>query len=265
MFFSNYNPIWKDFLHNEELPPIPLSIVWASYNKKQLLEAKFKTQLPNCVNKNELFVSYAACCALKYVVPEQRSILFSGCANINAADLSDISMKRAAASYIRLIIQKRQKDDWLSYIISDYITMSLDLRRSVNLLLGKKGYKRLHDELTVATRLKSQRKKMKIPKNKLSKLVLPKDFKRITTNKDLIAESVANNNCVHSYLEKINKGQCLIYTLDYNKEHCTIEITLKNNKYNVNQITKKYNQPVSQETKKYIEEAIKQAISKNKA
>ena len=263
-FFSGYNPIWKDFQNSEELPPIPLNIVWASYNKKQLLENRFKAKLPNSINKLEILASYAACCSMKYVLPEQRSVLFSDGADIGFMILTKTTMKKIAYAYICSVVNNRVKSEWYSNIIEDYILMAIDMRRPINLLLGNKGYKRLHDELMVASRLKDQRKKIKIPNNKLSKIALPKNFKRITTNKALIEESVENNNCVHSYINKINEGRCLIYTLDYNDEHCTIEIMLEKGKYYVNQITKKHNQPISPKTDKYIEEVIQKANQSNR-
>jgi len=256
---SQGNLLWRDFMRYDKLPAVSLELVNHSHCIKDLLEQKFKTTLPNCVNKKPFDVMYAACCAIKYVPPEQHSVLFS--ANIGGTVLAR-TPKDTAETYINQVVIDRLKnadDSHIRGIVSDYVRMAFIGKEKVNLLLGKKGYKRLHDEYQVKHRLKQNKIKLKIPDTPLSKLVLPCDFKRIENNKDLVAESVRNNNCVWSYTDKINKGKCLIYTLDYNGEHCTIEIGFSRGKYCVRQLRKSCNQAVSEQTSAYIQDAVKQA------
>lgn len=262
-FLSRENPLWKDFFSYKQLPPIPLELINNSHNVRELLQKKFKTNLPKSVNKKPLDVVYAACCAIKYVPEEQRNLLFL----VQNHDVSiTANSKVIAEKYIGKVIYERLKFEKMTvnernsqYIIDDYIRMAFLCKEKIDLMLGKKGYRRLHDEFTVKQRLSQSKVKLKIPDTQLSKLKLSEDFTRVTTNKDLIAESVRNNHCVWSYVNKINKGKCLIYTLDYNNEHSTIEIGYSRGKYCLKQLRKVNNQCVSEKTQKYVREAVKSA------
>jgi hypothetical protein len=258
-YLAQNNPMWKDFMRYEKLPAVSLELIGDSRNIKDLLERKFKTSLPNSVNGKPLDVMYAACCAMKYVPDEQRSILFA--TQICGATISKYP-KETAKAYLNQVVIERLNitdDSNIREIIIDYIAMAFMAKEKVNLLLGKKGYSRLHDEYQVRHRLKQSKVKLKFPDTELSKIVLPDDFKRIETNKDLVAESARNNNCVWSYIDKINEGKCLIYTLDYNNEHCTIEIGFSRSKYCVKQLRKSCNREVSPRTGEYVKNAVKTA------
>ena len=260
-FLSRHNPLWKDFLPYEQLPPFPIDLINNSHNIRELLEKKFKVSLPKSVNRKPLDAMYAACCAMKYVPEKQKNILFSTC--VHGVSIKEKS-KEIAKKYINSVILERLNVNGKTHeiqIINDYVQMAFLGKKKVeiSLLLGRKGYRQLHDEYMTKYRLSQSKIKLKIPNTQLSKIKLPEDFTRISTNKALVTESVHNSNCVWSYVEKINKGKCLIYTLDYNNEHCTIEIVYRRSKYCVNQLRKSYDRRVSAEAEMYIQNAVKAA------
>lgn len=257
-YLAQKNQIWKDFLpYTLHLPPpVSIELINDSYTLKDLLEKKFKIYLPRSVNKKPFAVMYAACCSVKYVEENQKGLLFSS--EITTMKMSR-TQKEMAADYISNVICKRlsvsgDTDDNFKSVLCDYIDMAMG-REKINLLLGKKTYRKKHDELVVKYRLKSK-VKIVIPNTPLSMIKLSKDFIRITTNKQLVEESVKNNNCVWKYAEKINKGKYLIYSLDYNGEHCTIEIAYYRKKYHILQLSKRFNEKVLDKTREYVQNAI---------
>ena len=109
---------------------------------------------------------------------------------------------------------------------------------------------------------------MSIPETPLKYLSLPKEFNRITTKKALYHEGQINDNCVGTYLDRINKGKCIIYSADISGEHLTIEIAFRKRKIFVEQCYKKHNQNCKEETYAYVvkcvEDAAPQALKKYK-
>jgi hypothetical protein len=231
-----------------------------------LLEQKFKAELPKSVNKRPFDVMYAACCAEKFVLPEQKTLLFTQ--NIAEVKLAK-SPKNTAKNLVKSIILARlaipEHDGNTRQMISDYVSMAIDGKERIDLLAGKKTYSRLHDEIMVKNRVKQSKTKLAIPRTELSKLKLPSEFVRITTMKALIEEGVRNHNCVASYAQQINKGKCLIYAFDSpNGEHCTLEIGMKSGRFCILQLRKAYNREASAETWTYVSSAIQAANESKK-
>jgi len=262
MFFeymAKNNLIWKDFMPYSRFPSIPFELMADSHTLKDLFDKKFKTDLPKTVNKKPPAAVYAACCAMKYVDENQRGILFS-----SAFEDKNVygTQKEIAKRFILGVICERLKiAESDNNIIRDYVNMALIGKEKVNLKLGKKGYKRLHDEFAKKFRVKGG-KKLKIPDTPLAQLELPEDFFRITTKQELEYEAAHNSNCVWSYASDIESGKCLIYILDYNDEHCTIEIGYFRKKYVVRQLRTHHNRDVSAETQEYVQNAVKAANKK---
>ena len=55
-------------------------------------------------------------------------------------------------------------------------------------------------------------------------LKLPKEFILLDAPGALCQEQKRQHNCVSSYIGRIEKGSCIIYSADINGEHVTIEI-----------------------------------------
>lgn len=261
-YFSQFNKIWKDIAYTSYGVPIPMELIWNSHNIRELLMFYFKIKdMPKSVNRKNFRVLCSVCCCLPYVEEKQQILLYNfPKAVMNIYPESGRNWrKETAKKYLyyfiksRLVLLKESDDN----ILMDYIRMSIDAKVKISLLDGMKKIRKKHNEISLLSyEKKYKHKKISIPDTPLSRLKLPKEFVRITKSKDLFKESIRNSNCVHSYIDKINNGKCLIYTADLNNEHCTIEITYSRGKYRLSQIYTKYNNEVKEETLKYVKNVI---------
>ena len=262
--------IWKDFLADNFYPPVKINELSKYYNKKDYLEKIFNLSLPKSINKLSLNQTYAACCALKYIKPEQTYFLFSsGFAFNQEYNISKHEQKFIASEYLKFFISARtaDNDNCIKDIICDYVDFSLQQRKMIDVLAGKKKIMKLHDELSEEIMRKANRcLKSKIPESPLKYLKLPKEFILLNTQKSLSMEGKINHNCVGGYGEKIIKGKCVIYSANINQEHLTIEIRFRKAKngykFYVNQCYKAYNQPCSPSTLEYVKECLEGSSEK---
>lgn len=83
-------------------------------------------------------------------------------------------------------------------------------------------------------------------------------FKLIDNEKALYNEGVKQGNCVYSYLEKIENGDCIIFSGKYKNTNCTIEIIKFFNSFYCSQCFAKYNikNLETEELKKIIEDKL---------
>jgi len=266
-FFAKKNPIWKDILKYDISLPISLDLIKKSRTIKNLFENKFNVNLPKSTNKKHPQNIYAMCCALKYVFPEQVKYIMEENIDSIIFIYSGEHQKTTAKNYLTEVIIKRiinsnnrsEHARLTINLILGYVDMAFQLGEKINALAGMKTIKRFHDEYAIKLRVKLYKQKMIIPKNELSKIKLPSNFIRITTTKKLAEESVKNNNCVMSYLPSINKGLCLIYALDYEEKHYTIDIRYtKRNGYWCREISSYRNQAATESARQYVDDALKQ-------
>lgn len=125
---------------------------------------------------------------------------------------------------------------------------------------------KFHDKI-----VKKYNQKKKIPERKIS---ISKDFskiikkfeddnelfflKLIDNEKELYDEGIKQGHCVYSYLEKIEKGKCIILSGKYKNTNCTIEIVNFFNSFYCEQCVTKYNKKNSEtnELKNIIEDKL---------
>lgn len=261
--------LWKDFLADNFYPPVKIDELSNYYNKKDYLEKIFDLCLPKSVNRVSLKHSYALCCSLKYIKPEQTQSIFHSKYNFNPVYNIDRRKKKTiAGEYLKQLICERLAvtgvDVRMQSIISDYVDFSLKLNIQIDIFAGKKKITRLHDEMAEEIMRNANRGlKIKIPETPLKYLKLPKEFVLLKTQNALEAEGNYNHNCVGGYGEAIKKGRCVIYSADIQNEHLTIEIKFrklrnskKEYKFYINQCMQKYNEPCSKEVLDYVNECL---------
>ena len=115
-----------------------------------------------------------------------------------------------------------------------------------------------HDRLSYKHREALYKKlKLNIEKDNIfSALKMPKDIIRLKTKKDFYMEGKCQNNCVFSYISKVNRGEAMIYTLTKDNKKYTIEIGNDKNGFMVRQIKGFANSPAPSEIEEYVENII---------
>lgn len=99
----------------------------------------------------------------------------------------------------------------------------MELKEKIDIKAGKKKIRKLHDKYAERLLKKKHRGKIKIPETPLKYLKLPKEFILLDAPGALCQEQKRQHNCVSSYIGRIEKGSCIIYSADINGEHVTIE------------------------------------------
>lgn len=126
---------------------------------------------------------------------------------------------------------------------------------------------KFHDRI-----VKKYNQKKEIPKRQIS---ISEDFdkiikifkddnelsflKLIDNEKELYNEGIKQGNCVYSYLEKIEDGDCIIFSGKYKNTNCTIEIVKFFNSFYCSQCFAKYNRKnlETEELKQIIEDKFR--------
>lgn len=142
-------------------------------------------------------------------------------------------------------------------IADDYIDMCLQTNQKINLQHTPRRIQREHDHIAYRITY-ANIPEIKIPENsKFKKLKLPKEFKWITTSKQLKKEGRIMHHCVASYAHTINNDGCAIYHIDKFDMPWTIEICKNKDKFYINQIQTKYNERVDKtKIEKYIQDIL---------
>lgn len=271
--FLNSN-VAKDILYdlknaNEEdfisyYMKIEIKLLENTPNKQELLKLKYPNKnIPKVVNKIDLAKSKALFDLEKYLSVTHYKRIWHNALKLNYEDYENYSKECILFNYMFKFndfkIDLNYSLDDFRILLSDYIRLSISLKRPINLdITSVKRLKSLHDDLVVEYDYKIAKKnKMVIKKdNPFLKLKLPENFKMIKTNFDLIQEGRRNRNCVASYIDKINSEKCGIFTLDYKDKHYTIEIKKSKNKYYANQIKAFANEEASKEVVQYVNQII---------
>ena len=275
LLHSEKTYFWKDMIQDDFYPPIKLTDISKYHNKKEYFEKLFKIELPSSINKRNSKAIYYLCCAAKYINQNQLNILFNSV-------FDDIAKSELSEDRIKLSIRNRKEigQRCLYHIMRnrnpniskdtliDYLDMAVELKEAVDISAGKKKIYKLHDEYVHRYIAKANRGiKFVIPETPLKYLELPEPFYLIKTKSALQLEGKINDNCVGTYLQKINGGHCIIYTADIDEQHLTIDIRYnkKSKKFSVNQCYKKHNRPCKEETLEYVKKTVqehsKQAIA----
>lgn len=236
-------PIWrdlaKDFENGSAYASIPLDKIFASHNKRELMNSYYRYNLKR-VNKDPIGDSIFLVAAQKHVKEDDLQKLFgyhlSSCLvgrnkdvliKILSNYIYNYALERwtkleAKASRNRIIeIDKN--------FIYDAVHTSFLLKKKIPLsFYSVSGIKKWHDSVAIEYRNKNLPKVL-IPKQSVfNDLQLPSNCVRLISKNMFAEEGLVQNNCVAFYIERVNKDQCSIWSM--RKEdgtRNTIEIRLR--------------------------------------
>ncbi len=263
--FAGSSMFYKDIIADSFYPPIPIENLSRYYSKKHYLESLFKINLPKSVNKISFERLYASCCAYKYVSQDKHllAVLLNSKHSFSSITPSFNKRKQIGTMYLADYLEDRVPTvDWS--VLHDYVEFSVDMRVPVDIYAGKRRIERLHDELNDLKIKKANRGiSLKIPETPLKYLSLPKEFILLKTKSALYEEGKINHNCVGSYVDRINNGQCVIYSANIQGEHLTIEICYnkvkgkkKQFEFYVRQCYASYNRSCSDDALQYVTKSV---------
>lgn len=220
--YSGKSNLYKDLIRENVFPPIPLNNLCEFYNKKQYLEYVFKMHLPKSVNKRPLVDSYSACCAAKYVLSEQIRYIFEPQHSCNFnLHMSTRERKNIAQMFIQDIIKKR-RPSLSGGDVYEYTSKSIEMKKPIDILAGKRKMDRLYNEATLKSIKKSLRsKKIEIPESPMKYLKLPKNYILLTTKESVPFPKERRN---------ISEGRCVGYAVNIEDEFIYIFISVKKTK-----------------------------------
>lgn len=140
-------------------------------------------------------------------------------------------------------------------IYSDLLTSAIDLDEVVDFTWSKKRIAEEHKRQTETLMSKEISAKKEIPIYDIEGMKFP--FRLLNTEKEIFLEGRLMHHCLYNcYYGRINKHEYIAFHLD-SPEDCTLGVWLCDGKPVLNQIYKKYDQRVSDETRKYAEDFIK--------
>lgn len=145
--------------------------------------------------------------------------------------------------------------------IKDYLKVSFDNKIPVNLRFRslKKMQQKTFD--IVAEAVNKNTAKIIIPKKSKFKALVTtlntSEFEYINTRERLIAEGTLMHHCVASYAGAINRDNCAIYHLTFDKKPYTIEFCKNNQGYYISQLRGRYNENPPEKVYNYVESCIK--------
>lgn len=239
--------ILRDFEEDEYSINVPIDfpVLEFAKNKRHLLEMKTKSKLTPIYNKISLNHAYSVIKAKKWVENNEINKLLT-LDSIAHKSKSLIEKDRIQEFFISYFWEtlKNKKDYYGNDVVFwdyrniavDYINFTINAKEKIN--LKTKSFQRLlelHDEVVPKKEISYGSLIIK-DTNPFLKLKLPSKFIRIESAEELYEEGELNGNCVYSYLNKINQEKCIIYTVLWRKRKYTIEITIKDKKFQLEQI-----------------------------
>lgn len=138
---------------------------------------------------------------------------------------------------------------------SDLIKSAVQLDQVVDLAWSAKRIEEEHKRQTETLMAKQLGSKKVVPIYDISTIEFP--FRLLNTEKDVFIEGTTMHHCLYNcYYDRIKNHDYIAFHLD-SPEDCTLGIWKYDGKPALNQIYKKYDQRVSDETRKYAEDFIK--------
>ena len=256
--------ILKDYIENKNklYTPIEFKLLAVAKNKKHLLELKMsssnrkKYTLFNKFNKISLNTAYSLIKVEPYIKENELTKLFI----FEYDDFVDKENTRVEIFLEKYILSKNPNLVNRKTEIADYISLLKHFKNKEYFNFDIKNIMKEHDRLLQQYK-KAQYKKEKLAiseDNVFLKLKMPKNIKILNNKYKLYLEGERQKNCVFTYIPKINKEKCMIYTMLENKNSYTIEIQKGKNGFKVAQIRGFANSKAPIEIEKYIKNIIKE-------
>ncbi|MCU9763788.1 PcfJ domain-containing protein [Enterococcus faecalis] len=285
LIFRQVNPFIVEMMKEKDRLPFTWVEIVQARNKYDLLCKKYPKQFfSKKVNKYPLRYTYA----LQKIQPrvsekQYRRILasveqskddifpsevFRGERKNSKEFCIDLLVSYVSTAILSKDIEEEEYDAFslnhYKIILRDYLSMSFELKEKVAFnFRTAKGLERTHDLMTrkynlqKAKRLKDFKLKQHEKYNHLKKHLKKNPcFTLIKTNKELFLEGANMHHCVYSYLEKIQRGESIIWKYERQEHRYTVEIKKrKNGRYRVVQCYGKYDSfPDREELERIVEE-----------
>lgn len=139
-------------------------------------------------------------------------------------------------------------------IYSDLLFSAIDLNEVVDFTWSQKRIAEEHKRQTQTLMAKEISAKKETPIYDITNIQF--SLRLLNTEKDIFLEGKVMHHCLYNcYYNKIYNHDYIAFHLD-SPEDCTLGIWMYNNKPTLDQIYKKYDQTVSEETRKYAEAFI---------
>ncbi|EOS7966781.1 PcfJ domain-containing protein [Enterococcus hirae] len=285
--FDQINPFITEMIREKDKLPFTWTEIIQAKNKYDLLCKKYPKQFfSKKVNKYPLRYTYALQ-KIKPKVSEKQFRRISASIEQNKADIFPSELFQSGrknsktfcikllVSYVSTVILSKEieeeEDDVFSAflnhyrnILEDYLSMSFELKEKVEFhFRTMKGLERNHDRMVRKYNLRKAKRLKDFKLNQHEKYdYLKKYLKKnpcftlIKTNKELFLEGANMHHCVYSYLNKIQKGESIIWKYERQEHRYTVEIKKrKNGRYRVVQCYGKYDRfPDPEELERIVEE-----------
>lgn len=249
--------------------PIPIGMLFDTFNKRMLFETKFnKNDFSKNTNKLSIYESYVHHFlkrkldqeVFKKIENEIRNVLMF------SPQLAKISFNgkfftlKFLEEFLKLrifgydTIEREQLN-----IFNDYISMKKNINEPFNLNI--RSFKRLqaeHDALIqLINKRRYERKEIKLKKNNpYLRFKCPDNLSFLSTAEQIANEGEIQRNCVASYIDQVNAGNCGIFSLIKNKKRYTIRLRYINKQFVLDEIKGYANTQPEQEIIDYIQTII---------
>lgn len=249
--------------------PIPIGMLFDAFNKRMLFETKFnKNDFSKNTNKLSIYESYVHHFLkrklnqeiFKKIENEIRNVL------IFSPQLARISFNgkfftlNFLEEFLKLrifgynTIEREQLN-----IFNDYISMKKNMNEPFNLNI--KSFKRLQAEHDVLIQLinkrRYERKEIKLKKNNpYLRFKCPDNLSFLSTAEQIANEGEIQRNCVASYIDQVNAGNCGIFSLIKNKKRYTIRLRYINKQFVLDEIKGYANAQPEQKIVHYVQSII---------
>ena len=249
--------------------PIPIGMLFDTFNKRMLFETKFnKSVFSKNTNKLSIYESYVHHFlkrkldqeVFKKIENEIRNVLMF------SPQLAKISFNgkfftlKFLEEFLKLrifgygTIEREQLN-----IFNDYISMKKNIGEPFNLNI--KSFKRLqaeHDALIqLINKRRYERKEIKLKKNNpYLHFKCPDNLSFLSTAEQIANEGEIQRNCVASYIDQVNAGNCGIFSLIKDEKRYTIRLRYINKQFVLDEIKGYANAQPEQEIIDYIQTII---------
>ena len=249
--------------------PIPIGMLFDTFNKRMLFETKFnKNDFSKNTNKLSIYESYVHHFlkrkldqeAFKKIENEIRNVLMF------SPQLAKISFngKFFTLKFLEEFLKLRIfgygtiETEQLN-IFNDYITMKKNIGEPLNLNI--KSFKRLqaeHDALIqLINKRRYEKKEIKLKKNNpYLRFKCPGDISFLSTVEQIVNEGEIQRNCVASYIDQVNAGNCGIFSLIKDEKRYTIRLRYINKQFILDEIKGYANTQPEQEIVHYVQSII---------
>ena len=246
--FAQESFIWKDLLNDfknkSSYSAIPLSTVWESQNKAELMRNHYGISMKR-FNKESLGKCIFLCKVSKLVAQNElqklfpyelkKTVRFGKKPDAVYEILADFIIETCPECLTKPVpIGRGRTMNVTKKFIIDAMRMAHSFRMKIPLTFrSPTAIYEWHNEVSRRYEQKDLAP-VRIPKDSaFKKLKMPDDCVRLKSKKAFVEEGNYQNNCVTSYIDSVNRDYCSIWSMRKpDGERYTIEICIRTSKHN---------------------------------